>query len=275
MINLYLKLNVVVLVKKEYVCPPGKNSKVVIVNASTEINTDSTVIMGFVGKGLLGPIITSSFIEQLPDIKEIGFITSEFLPPISVFYEGKLKHPFRLYHSQKCNLIIGTCETSFRNSSDYNDLAKTICNWLLSEDVNAKEIVMFQGIPKKELNYEYPVYYAAEECMVEFLENYNLQSVKKGIILGPEATLINEILTNKLKTYTLFTPIYKNPSFKGATSIIRVLNEIYNLNLDTEILIEKEKKNDPLMLEIAKIIKQKKKKKKPKELSEEAYSIYR
>lgn len=246
------------MVKKEYICPPGKNSKVVIVDVSVEIKEKSTMILGFVGNGLLGPIIASTIIEQIPDIKEIGFITSEFLPPISVFYEGKLKHPFRLYHSQKYNLIIGTCETPFRKSSDYNDLAKTICNWLLSEDVNAKEIVMFQGIPKEEIINKYPVYYAAEECMVEFLEDHNLQIVKKGIILGPEATLINEVLTNNLKIYTLFTPINKTPSFKGATSILRVLNEIYDLNIEIENLIEKGKKYETLMLEFAKIIKQKK-----------------
>jgi len=263
------------LVKKEYICPPGKNSKVVIEDVSVEIKEKSTMVLGFAGNGLLGTIIASIIIEQIPDIKEIGFITSEFLPPISFFYEGKLKHPFRLYYSLKCNIIIGTCETTFRKSSDYNDLARTICNWLLSEDVNAKEIVMFQGIPKKEVINKYPVYYAAEECMVEFLENYNLQIVKKGIILGPEATLINEVLTNKLKIYTLFTPIHKIPSFKGATSIIRVLNEIYDLNIETKNLIEKGKKNETLILEFAKIIEQKKKKKKPKELCEEAYSIYR
>jgi len=266
---------VFILVKKEYICPPGKNSKVVIEDVSVEIKEKSTMILGFAGNGLLGPIIASTIIDQIPDIKDICFITSEFLPPISFFYEGKLKHPFRLYYSQKYNIIIGTCETTFRKFSDYNDLARTICNWLLSEDVNAKEIVMFQGIPKKEVINKYPVYYAAEECMVEFLENYDLQIVKKGIILGPEATLINEVLTNKLKIYTLFTPIHKIPSFEGATSIIRVLNEIYDLNIETENLIEKGKKNETLMLEFAKIIEQKKKKNISTELSEEAYSIYR
>jgi len=134
---------------------------------------------------------------------------------------------------------------------------------------------MFQGIPKKEVINKYPVYYAAEECMVEFLENYELQIVKKGIILGPEATLINEILTNKLKIFTLFTPIYKIASFKGAKSIIRVLNEIYDLNIEIENLIEKGKKYESLMLEFAKIIEQRKKKRRSKELSEETYSIYR
>jgi predicted ATP-grasp superfamily ATP-dependent carboligase len=263
------------LVKKEYICPPGKNSKVVIEDVSLEIKEKSTMILGFAGNGLLGPIIVSTIIDQLPDIKRIGFITSKFLPPISFFYEGKLEHPFRLYYSQKYNIIIGTCEANFRKSSDYNDLAKTICNWLLSEDVNAKEIVMFQGIPKKKVTKKYPVYYAAEENMVDFLENYKIHKVKKGIILGPEASLINEVLTNKLKIYTLFTPIYKIPSFKGATSIIRVLNEIYGLNIETKNFIEKEKKNETLMLEFAKIIKQKKDKKRPKELSEEASSIYR
>ena len=239
------------LVKKEYVCEKGKKSSIVIYDFSTEIKPGSTLILGFAGIGLIGPIVANALIDQLPDIKEIGFVTSDYLPPISVFYAGVLKHPFRLYYSPQNNLIIGISEVPFQVSAAYNDLSKTINNWALSEDVRAKEIVIFQGIPQRGIIDDYPVYYAAELHMIEQLEKYGLKKVEKGIIVGPEATVLNEALANKLQAFALFTPVLEIPTPEGAASILEVLNQMYNLNIDTSKLIEEGKEIKAKMLELA------------------------
>ena len=239
------------MVKKEYICEKGKNSKVVIEDISFQIKGGATIILGFAGMGLIGPIITNTLVEQITDIKEIGFITSDLLPPISVFYDGVLKHPFRLYYSPQHNLIIGTSEVPFQLTSAYNDLARTICNWALSEDVKAKEIVVFQGILKQGMIDDFPVYYATEESLNEIFEKLNLEKFERGIIMGPEATIINEALTNKLNAIALFTNVYQVPTPEGAAAIIEVLNQIYNLNIETSKLIEQGKEIKSKMLELA------------------------
>ncbi|MHA1988422.1 MAG: proteasome assembly chaperone family protein [Promethearchaeota archaeon] len=199
----------------------------------------------------MGPIVANTLIDQLTDVKEIGFVTSEYLPPISVFYAGVLKHPFRLLYSPQHNLIIGICEVPFQIPSAYNDLSRTLCNWALSEDVNAKEIVIFQGIPQRGIIDEYPVYYAAEKEMMDSLEKFGITKVEKGIIVGPEATVLNEALTNRLSAYALFTPVLEIPTPEGAASILGVLNKIYNLEIITEKLIEQGKEIKAKMLELA------------------------
>lgn len=239
------------MVKKEYVCEKGKKSIIVIDDLSVVINEGATLVLGFAGIGLIGPIVANTLIEQLTDVKEIGFVTSEYLPPISVFYAGVLKHPFRLLYSPQHNLIIGICEVPFQIPNAYNDLSKTICNWALSDDVKAKEIVIFQGIPQRGIIDEYPVYYAAEEEMMERLEKYGITKVEKGIIVGPEATVLNEALTNKLQAYALFTPVLEIPTPEGAASILEVLNRIYELSIDTAALIEQGKEIKAKMLELA------------------------
>lgn len=239
------------MVKKEYICSPGKHSKIVIEDFSTEIKIDATIILGFAGIGLIGPIITNTLIDQIPDIKEIGFLVSDLLPPIAVFYGGVLKHPFRIYYSPQHNLIVGICEVPFQISSAYNDLAKTICNWALSEDVRAKEIVIFQGIPRQGIIDDYPVYYAAEAEITEKLNKFGLNQVEKGIVVGPEATILNEALTNKLYAYALFTPVLEIPTPEGAAAIIEVLNDIYDLNINTAKLIEEGKEIKAKMMELA------------------------
>jgi len=239
------------MIKKEYICEKGKKSSVVIDDLSVEIKEGATFVLGFAGIGLIGPIVANTLIEQLTDIKEIGFITSEYLPPISVFYAGVLKHPFRLLYSPKHNLIVGICEVPFQIPNAYNDLSKTICNWALSEDVRAKEIIIFQGIPQRGIVDEYPVYYAAEEAMLEHLEKFGISKVEKGIIVGPEATVLNEALTNRLNAFALFTPVLEIPTPEGAASILEVLNKMYELTIDTASLIEQGKEIKAKMLELA------------------------
>ena len=239
------------MVKKEYVCEKGKKSTLVVTDLTTEIQPGATLILGFAGIGLIGPIVANALIDQLPDIKEIGFITSEYLPPISVFYEGVLKHPFRLYYSPKNNLIVGIAEVPFQVATAYNDLSKTINNWALSEDVQAKEVVIFQGIPQRGIIDDYPVYYAAEAHMVDRLEGYGIKKVEKGIIVGPEATILNEALANRLQAYALFTPVLEIPTPEAGAAIIEVLNKIYGLEIETTKLIEEGKEIKAKMLELA------------------------
>jgi uncharacterized protein len=239
------------MVKKEYICEKGKKSSVVIEDLTVEIQKGATFVLGFAGIGLIGPIVANTLIEQIPDIQEIGFITSEYLPPISVFYAGVLKHPFRLLYSPQHNLIVGICEVPFQIPTAYNDLSKTICNWALSEDVKAKEIIIFQGIPQRGIIDEYPVYYAAEEVMMEHLEKFGITKVEKGIIVGPEATVLNEALTNRLNAFALFTPVLEIPTPEGAASILEVLNKMYNLTIETKSLIEQGKEIKAKMLELA------------------------
>jgi uncharacterized protein (TIGR00161 family) len=244
------------MVKKEYVCTKGDRSSVVIEDFSIPIKENGTIILGFAGIGLIGSIVGNTLIEQIPDIKEIGFVTSDLLPPIAVFYDGILKHPFRIFYSPKYNIIVGICEVPFQLTSAYNDLAKTICNWALSEDVKAKEIVIFQGIPQRDIIEEYPVYFASEFDMKERLEKFNIERLDKGIIIGPEATVLNEALTNRLDAYALFTPSLEIPTPEGAASIIEVLNRIYNLKIETKTLIEQGKEIKAKMLELAKTAQQ-------------------
>ncbi|MHA1668961.1 MAG: proteasome assembly chaperone family protein [Promethearchaeota archaeon] len=239
------------MVKKEYICEKGKKSTLVITDMATEIQPGAKMILGFAGIGLLGPIVANTLIDQIPDIKEIGFITSEYLPPISVFYDGVLKHPFRLYYSPQSNLIVGIAEVPFQVSTAYNDLSKTINNWALSEDVRANEIVIFQGIPQKDIIDDYPVYYAAEKNLVERLESFGIKKVEKGIIVGPEATILNEALSSRLNAFALFTHVLEIPTPEAGAAIIEMLNKLYNLNIDTSKLIEEGKVIKKKMLELA------------------------
>jgi predicted ATP-grasp superfamily ATP-dependent carboligase len=206
-------------------------------------------------------------------MKEIGFITSDMLPPITNFSDGIIKHPFRLYYSYKYNIILAISDIPFEATSAYSDLAKTICNWALSDDVKAKEIVVFQGIPQRGMIDEFPVSYASQDHLIDVLENKGVEKVKKGIIVGPEATIINEALTNKLKPLAFFTPVYQIPTPEGAAAIIEVLNDYYKLKIDTKPLLEEGKQIKEKMLDLAEKA-QEYQRKQLSEGGEESYTKY-
>ena len=54
------------------------------------------VFAGFVGAGLVGPLSVGYMIDKLK-MKEIAYLRSKHLPPSTVFMQGRLRHPFRLY----------------------------------------------------------------------------------------------------------------------------------------------------------------------------------
>jgi uncharacterized protein len=217
----------------------NKKNQLIIEDESIEIRNGATILFGFAGLGLLGPIIANTLIEQIPDMEKLGFVTSEIMSPIAVFYDGVLKHPFRLCYSKQNNLIVGICEIPLQTTNAYDGLSEIICKWALSE--KAREIVTFQGLAQRGIPDEFPVYYAAEEEMIEKLEGNGIKKLKRGIIVGPEATFLNRALTNRIKAYALFTPVSQYPTPEGAASIIEVLNDLYDINIDTSSLIEKGK----------------------------------
>ena len=259
---------------KKYV-NSGEKSFIVIEEQDVEIKEKSTLMFGFAGVGLLGPIIANEMIEQIEDIKEIGYVASDMLPPIATFHHGELMHPFRIYYTRKYNIILGISEVPFQISSAYNDLAKTLCNWSQSEDIKPKEIITFQGIPKKGMIDEFPVYYAAQENSSRRLDQLTIEKVDKGIITGAEATLVNIALTSKLEPIVLFTPVYQIATPEGAASIIEKLNQIYGMNIETQELIEKGKEIKEKMQDLANKARQYRQKQLAGSQQEGPYELYR
>jgi uncharacterized protein len=253
----------------------GEKSFVVIEEDGVEIQENPTLIFGFAGVGLIGPIIANEMIDQIEDMKQIGFVASDMLPPIATFHHGELMHPFRIYYTPKYNIILGISEVPFQISSAYNDLAKTLCNWSQSEGIKAKEIITFQGIPQKGMIDKFPVYYAAQENSSDKFKDLDIEKVDKGIITGAEATLVNIALTSKINPIVLFTPVYQIATPEGAASILDILNSVYGLNINTQELIEKGKEIKERMQDLANKARQYRQKQLAGEETEGPYELYR
>jgi len=226
-----------------------KENEIIIEDDSIIIDENASLIFGFAGVGLIGIIIANTMIDQIEDIKQIGYVASIDLPPIAVFYDGVLKHPFRIYYSKKYNLIIGICEVPFETDSAYSDLSELICKWALKNKI--KEIIIFQGILKQGIPDDFDVYFAAEEDKTDSLKEFEIKQVRRGIIVGPGATFLNRALSNRIDAYALFSEVSQYPTPEAAAVILDKLNKIYGLEIDTSKLLEEGKKIKNKMLELA------------------------
>jgi predicted ATP-grasp superfamily ATP-dependent carboligase len=219
-------------------CLPAKYSKIMSEDKLEFVTEKHPVlIIGFLGPGLVGNIVAGELIEQL-SMEQIGYVISEDLPPISIFYDGVLREPFGLYYSREKNIVVARCEVPFNQASSYLDLARLLTDWALK--IGIEEISVIQGIGMEEIPVESPVYIAAEKHMIDrLITKGDLNILPRGLIVGPEAAILNEGLNNRLNVYALLVPVnVQIPSPDGAAAVIQKINKIYNLNLNVKKLAE-------------------------------------
>ncbi len=209
-------------------------------------------IIGFAGVGLIGTILANELIEQLK-MRQIGHILSEDLPPIAVFYDGVLKHPFRLYYQEEHNLVVSICEVPF-NPGSYSDLARTLMNWALSQGI--QDVICLQGMVDESVVIRQtpsPVFAAAEAEILEKLLTHEVQRPPKGLIMGAEAAILNECLNYKLNGAVYLTPANPQlPAPEGAASILEKISEVYGFPIQLEGLLKQSEEIKQRLLDLQK-----------------------
>jgi uncharacterized protein len=233
----------------------GKMSRVVVDQKLCKVIAEQPepplFIIGFAGVGLIGTILANELIEQLKMV-QIGYVLSEDLPPITVFYDGVLKHPFRLYFDEKHNIVVSICEVPF-NPGSYSDLARTLTNWALQNGI--QDLICLQGMadPSRMLpDGPSPVFAAAElEILEKILKIEGVERPPKGVLMGAEAAILNECLNNKLNGAVYLTPANpKIPAPEGAAAILDKISKVYNFEINLDQLLKQSTEIKQRLLEL-------------------------
>ncbi len=226
------------------------DNEIVIEDKLIKFQKDPVLIVGVAGIGLLGVIIANTLISQIKDMKRIGYIVTKTLPPIAVFYDGVLRHPVRLYYSKEHNILVFISEIPLQRTSEYRNLIEVVFKWIKQEKLNIKEMVVFQGLFHSHLIDEHKAYYVSEEDNNHF-EKYDIKKLGQGIVIGPEAHFLNMALNYKIKAFGLFTEVSTYPTLEGAAVLTEKLNQIYQLNIDTSLLLKEGKDIKKKMMGLA------------------------
>lgn len=193
------------------------------------------IFAGFVGAGLVGPLSVGHIIEKL-NMKEIGYMRSKYLPPSTVFIQGRLRHPFRFYSNDEGTICAIICEITLRMEGLYT-LVGAILDW--AKQKGSKEIVILDGVASDE--HDDKAYCAAEEDLCRVMADKEISMIPQGFITGIPGGILNECLLREIQGLTLLVKANKEGvDPMAAATLVEAVNRMYETKIDTEEL-KKEK----------------------------------
>ena len=194
------------------------------------------IFAGFVGAGLVGPLSVGYMIEKLK-MKEIAYLRSRHLPPSTVFMQGRLRHPFRLYSNNDGTICAVICEITL--PFGLHDIVNTILDW--AEKKGSHEIVILDGVASK--THDGKAFCAAEEDLCRVMESNDINMIPQGFITGVAGGLLNECLMRKIQGITLLVKANdKGADPLAAATLLDAVNRAYGLNINTSDLRKKKKR---------------------------------
>ena len=195
------------------------------------------VFAGFAGAGIVGPLSVGYMIDKL-GMEEIAYIRSRHLPPSTVFMQGRLRHPFRIYTNKERTICAIICEITLQMEGLY-DIISAILNWI--EKKGSHEIVILDGVASA--THDDKAFCAAEEDLCRVMENNDINMIPQGFILGVAGGLLNECLMRKIRGVTLLVKANdKRPDPLAAATLVDAVNRAYNMKIDTTDLRKGKKK---------------------------------
>jgi len=212
----------------------SENPEVEVVSVNELDLKEPLLVAGFVGAGLVGSIAADHIITQLK-MEEVACVKSKYLPPVAIFVEEKLRHPFRIHASKKDNICVIICEVPLKEEGLYS-ISSVILDW--AEKLGSKELLVLEGVPVRGLPTERKPLCVTESGKCESFRDHGIETLKKGVIVGIAGAMLSECLARKISGTAILTPAMATlPDPEGAATLIEALNKSQGLRIDTSKLI--------------------------------------
>lgn len=195
------------------------------------------VFAGFVGAGLAGPLSVGYIIEKL-QMKEVAYMRSKYLPPSTVFIQGRLRHPFRFYSNKKGTICAVICEITLRMQGLYT-LVAAILDW--AEQKGSHEIIVLDGVASE--SHDGKAYCAAEEDLCRIMQEKGIKMIPQGFITGISGGILNECILREIQGVSFLVKAnHKQPDTLAAATLVDAVNRAYDTKIDiTDLKKQKEK----------------------------------
>lgn len=195
------------------------------------------VFAGFVGAGLAGPLSVGYIIEKLK-MEEVGYMRSKYLPPSTVFIQGRLRHPFRFYANKDGTVCAVICEITLMREGLYT-LVAAILDW--AEQKGSHEIVILEGVASD--SHDGKAYCAAEEDLCRIMQDKGINMIPQGFITGIPGGILNECILRDIQGVSFLVKANdKEPDPIAAATLVDAVNRAYETNIDvTDLKKQKEK----------------------------------
>jgi uncharacterized protein len=195
------------------------------------------VFAGFVGAGLAGPLSVGYIIEKLK-MEEVAYMRSKYLPPSTVFIQGRLRHPFRFYSNKEGTICAIICEITLRMEGLYT-LVSAILDW--AEQKGSHEIIILDGVASS--SHDDKAYCAAEEDLCRIMQEKGINMIPQGFITGIPGGILNECILRDIQGVSFLVKANdKQPDTLAAATLVDAVNRAYDTKIDvTDLKKQKEK----------------------------------
>ncbi|NHJ05617.1 MAG: proteasome assembly chaperone family protein [Candidatus Heimdallarchaeota archaeon] len=207
-----------------------------------------TVFVGFPGMGLTGAIAAQHICEKLK-LETIGFVEGIAIPPVAVFLDGILRHPYRIMGKEGLKIAVFIGESAVPAESAYF-IANAVMDW--AEKHGAKEIIALDGFAFLDRNDESKVYLVAEPEIKEKAAKMKIPPLKSGFIQGFAGAILNKTMLSKIDGYAFLVGTRPDlPDPGGAASLIKTINTYKDTQINTDTLIEQSESIKKKLQELA------------------------
>ncbi|MEM0147052.1 MAG: PAC2 family protein [Candidatus Micrarchaeaceae archaeon] len=207
-----------------------------------------TLIEGFPGAGLVGPMAASYITEKL-SMAYIGYIDSDMFPPITAVHGGVPMFTARLYADEKSKLLVVLSEFTIPTNA-VHALGLELLSF--SRKYEIAKIVSIGGMPAKQLTGDAYVI-ASQKPLAEKAAKLGIKPVSEGVIAGVSAILLTgaaQLGIPMLDVLVEVNPEIMDPKY--AEIAVNALNKLLNINID---LTELEKETKEVEAKVRDILK--------------------
>ncbi|MFW9924780.1 MAG: proteasome assembly chaperone family protein [Candidatus Thorarchaeota archaeon] len=194
-----------------------------------------TIIIGFPGMGLAGAIAAQHISEEM-GLETIGFIEGAVIPPVAVFLDGELRHPYRIMGKEGSNVAVFIGESPVSPDAAFY-MANAVMDW--AEKHGAKEIIALDGFAYLDKNDDSKVYMVAEPGIKQKAEKMKIPPLRSGYIQGFAGAILNKTMISKLEGYAFLVGTRPDlPDPGAAAALIKTVNIYKKIDVDFQSLLE-------------------------------------
>jgi uncharacterized protein len=224
-----------------------------------------TLVEGFPGIGLVGPMAISYMIDKL-GMQYCGYIESDEFPPLVSIHDGTPMPPVRLYINEKLKLVTVFAEFAIPVKMTY-DLASELQKLISAEKI--AKIISIGGMPSRipiqmddnpddqaEAQNEQQAKVFAITSLKKLdaeVKKAGLSSVSEGVATGISAMLLINAARSNVPDITVLVPVDQNivdPRY--AEQAIKAIDSLAELKIDTTELDREAKEVEAKIREMIK-----------------------
>jgi len=209
---------------------------------------EGTIIEGFPGIGLVGPIAATYLIDYL-EMDQICALDSENFPPTSMVYAHKPKFPARIYANKEHKIALFLSE--FTPSQElHRPIARKLLDW--AREQQCRRFICLEGLPMdtesdggSEEKRRIEVYGVGSTDRARGeIEKAKIQHLEMGMIYGISGVLLNEGRWTNFDVIALLAEAYTvMPDALASARLIEALDRLIpEIKIDTKPLLEQSKK---------------------------------